>query len=55
MKKWAHLIYFGARRIFEVGALAVNGSLRSLCPKGVYWNGVDSENGDGVDEGVRGN
>jgi SAM-dependent methyltransferase len=36
-------------RILDIGALDVNGSLRSVCPAGVEYVGVDFAQGPGVD------
>jgi len=36
-------------RVLDVGAFDVNGSLRSVCPKGLAYTGVDLVAGKGVD------
>jgi SAM-dependent methyltransferase len=37
------------RRVLDVGALDINGSLRDVCPTGVEYIGIDLESGRGVD------
>jgi Methyltransferase domain len=37
------------KRILDIGARDVNGSLRSFCPQGAEYVGVDLESGAGVD------
>jgi SAM-dependent methyltransferase len=39
----------GLRRVGDIGSLDVNGSLRSLCPEGVEYIGIDLAPGKGVD------
>ena len=39
----------GMRRILEIGAMDVNGSLRIHTPQNAEWTGVDLEPGPGVD------
>lgn len=37
------------KRVLDVGALDVNGSLRAVCPQGIDYVGIDLEMGKGVD------
>ena len=39
----------GVRRVLDIGALDINGSLRDVCPAGVAYTGLDLEPGRGVD------
>lgn len=45
-------LYLGVpdgKKVLDVGAMDLNGSLRSVCPAGVDYLGVDLEAGSGVD------
>lgn len=41
------------RTVVEIGSMDVNGSLRTACPEGVHYLGIDMEHGKSVDLVVR--